>query len=277
MNFCYPIILLFILFQNPLNIQKDLSELYNEGISYLDRKDYERAIENFNKIIDSVPYSFEFAKSYCHLGEAYFRKGNYDKAIPIYLHILDTTKLYLNNKNKYVDPFGEYRYDVCISLCDIYLNKNMPDSSLYYLDLTENIYTFRSFWDIPVPPAYYRAIIYARVYHKLNNDDKAINILLQYVLQGIPDELSIIDELKPLLQEKSKIMNVKEEYEKAINNIQSKIITKHGESETIYYFTFLNTIIQIPYYFLDKEFNRERTILFLKSNAFYVMICQLNK
>ena len=53
-------------------------KIFNEGISYFNRVEYDRAIENFTKVITILP---EYAMAYSNRGACYIRKGENQEAL----------------------------------------------------------------------------------------------------------------------------------------------------------------------------------------------------
>jgi outer membrane protein assembly factor BamD len=56
-------------------------ELYSIGEMELDRRQYEKARENFKKIVERHPNSSYAASARFLIGEAYYREGDFDRAI----------------------------------------------------------------------------------------------------------------------------------------------------------------------------------------------------
>ena len=94
--------------------------MYNVGLIYFLKKDYDNAIEVFRKIIteypdskiDSVSTAKEVghtaAKAYLGIGNSYAAKQEYDKAIPEYLKVSDYPDSYTVVKTDDNDKKREY-------------------------------------------------------------------------------------------------------------------------------------------------------------------------
>ncbi|CAM1347362.1 CHAT domain-containing protein [Tenacibaculum halocynthiae] len=65
--------------------KKHTNALYNLGKFYLFKKKYQKAIQFFEKAINSNAYPKRVAQSYCQIGNCLYKKGDYYKSINHYL------------------------------------------------------------------------------------------------------------------------------------------------------------------------------------------------
>ena len=75
-----------------------------KGKAFLERGDYDSAVDRFNEVIRLRPY---FAKAYKYRGEAYYKNGDYDNAIADYSQAIqlnpDDAEAYKNRGSAYQD------------------------------------------------------------------------------------------------------------------------------------------------------------------------------
>jgi len=81
--------------------------LAEEGIKNLKKKNYEDAIDTFEKVRDRYPYSEQALLAQIKLADAYFYKKKYDEALQAYK---DFEKLHPTNK---AVPYCVYRQGMC--------------------------------------------------------------------------------------------------------------------------------------------------------------------
>jgi len=69
-------------YQKAIAIKPDLHEAFNDiGVAYVKKKEYDKAIEHFQKAIDIKPDDYE---TFHNMGNTYVHKKDYDKAIKHY-------------------------------------------------------------------------------------------------------------------------------------------------------------------------------------------------
>jgi outer membrane protein assembly factor BamD len=78
-----------------------------EGIKQLKKKDYDEAIETFEKVRDRYPYSQQAMLAQIKLADSYFYKKKYDEALQAYKEF---EKLHPTNKGV---PYAVYRQGLC--------------------------------------------------------------------------------------------------------------------------------------------------------------------
>jgi len=78
-----------------------------QGIKHLKKKNYEDAIDTFEKVRDRYPYSEQALLAQIKLADAYFYKKKYDEALQAYK---DFEKLHPTNK---AVPYCVYRQGMC--------------------------------------------------------------------------------------------------------------------------------------------------------------------
>ncbi len=117
---------------NDFNRETSLINHYYLAESYIQTKQEEKAIENFDKIIKhTAKISPElFARSFYGLGYIYFNKSDYSKAQIYFKDYLDEQK---NETNKNMLNDGFIRYADCL-----YAAKKMVDALKYYDKPIEN-------------------------------------------------------------------------------------------------------------------------------------------
>src|SRR5271157_2269693 len=81
--------------------------LAEQGIKDLKKKNYEDAIDTFEKVKDRYPYSEQALLAQIKLADAYFYKKKYDEALQAYK---DFEKLHPTNK---AVPYCVYRQGLC--------------------------------------------------------------------------------------------------------------------------------------------------------------------
>jgi len=81
--------------------------LADEGIKELKKKNYEDAIDTFEKVKDRYPYSEQALLAQIKLADAFFYKKKYDEALQAYK---DFEKLHPTNKSV---PYCVYRQGLC--------------------------------------------------------------------------------------------------------------------------------------------------------------------
>lgn len=87
--------------------EKPPEVMAEEGIQQLKKKNYEDAIETFEKVRDRYPYSEQALLAQIKVADAYFYKKKYDEALQAYKEF---EKLHPTNK---AVPYAVYRQGLC--------------------------------------------------------------------------------------------------------------------------------------------------------------------
>ncbi len=110
--------------------EASINELLSKGISYHDEGMIDKAIEQFNEVLDIAP---DNAKANYNLGNTYADKGMFDEAISAYKKAVEKDPglidAYLNLSMLYLDM---ELIDEAISLCKQAVNANPNDSFLCF-------------------------------------------------------------------------------------------------------------------------------------------------
>ena len=248
--------------------QKMPSDYFNEAYEYFEEEEFDKALKGFQYIVDNHPRNELYPRAFYNIGYIHFIQKNYDKAIPVFKAIIESN---FNEKENLgggimADPYTNYKNRASRILSTIYYDKEMFDTALHYLTLSDTAYPYLHFCGNEYAENdVYMALRYADIYQKLKQPDKAVEKLLPTVFTYLADNSEVIAELKKLLKNKK---GLKKELDNALTKIYSKEIVGEKYTYTRYYFKFLNVEIAIPY---DKTVAAK----YIKQTAFYKMIKQL--
>lgn len=260
--------------------QKMPSDYFEEAEFFLKNNKYDEALREYQYIVDNHYKNELYPRAFYNIGYIYSIQKKYDNAIQIFKEVLESN---FNEKEKLSGgimdaPFTNYRNNACIILCDIYFERNMYDSALHYLALSDTVYSYLHFCgNAYASNEINTALRYAEIFQILNLPDKAIEKLLPTVfLNSLADNSKVIEELKKLLANKK---GLKRKLDISLKKIYSKKIEVKEYSYILYYFKFLNVEIVVPdnpeIEFEKKKFNKSKKINQIKQTNFYKMIKQL--
>lgn len=257
--------------------QKMPSDYFDEACIYFEQEKFDEALIGFQYIVDNHPKNELYPRAFYNVGYIHFVQKNYDNAIPVFKSIIDSD---FNEKEKFggdimADPYTNYRNRASTILSDIYYEKQMYDSTLYYFALSDTVYPYLHFCGNEYASNdIYKALRYSDIYQKLNQPDKAIEKLLPAVLITVADNSKVIEELEKLLSTKK---GLKQELDKSLDKIYSRTVNYDEYTYTRYYFKFLNVEIAIPQSYEDekKKFDKDKAIKEIKQTEFYKMIEKL--
>src|ERR1017187_3420282 len=127
--------------------QKMPIDYFDEGINYNNAKDYKKAIESFKYIVRNYPKDPLYPRAFYNVGYISLIDKQYDSAIFYFKAILVSN---FNEKEALggdimADPYTNYRHHASELISDIYYNKEMYDSSLYYFSLSDTLYPYMHF------------------------------------------------------------------------------------------------------------------------------------
>ena len=255
--------------------QKMPSDYFDEASKYFEKKKYDDALNAFQYIVDNHPNNELYSKAFYNVGCIYLIEKNYEKAIFVFKAILESN---FNEKENLggdimADPYTNYKHRASSILSNIYYEKDMFDTALYYLALSDTVYPYLHFCGNELSEnEIYTALKYADIYQKLNQPDKAIEKLLPTVfITRYADNSKVIEELKKLLKNKK---GLKKELDKSLAKIYPREIIGESRSYTRYYFKFFNVEIAVPGSYEDEKhkFDNEKAINGIKETVFYKMI-----
>ena len=255
--------------------QKMPSDYFDEASKYFEEKKYDDALNAFQYIVDNHPKNELYSKAFYNVGYIYLIEKNYEKAIFVFKAILESN---FNEKENLggdimADPYTNYKHRASSILSTIYYEKNMFDTALYYLVLSDTVYPYLHFCGNELSEnEIYTALRYADIYQKLNQTNKAIEKLLPTVFITLyADNSKVIEELKKLLAGEK---GLKKELDKSLAKIYPKTIQREIYIYTRYYFKFINVEIAVPGSYEDEKhkFDKEKAINEIKQTVFYKMI-----
>jgi tetratricopeptide (TPR) repeat protein len=257
--------------------QKMPSDYFDEGEKYVEANDNKNALASFQYIVKHYPKNTLYPKAFYNVGYLYFMNKQYDSSIVVFKSILTSNFNEKENLGGGImdDPYTNYRHRASKILSDIYYNKKMYDTALYYFSLSDTLYPYLHFCGNEYAANdIHTALTYSDLYQKIDNKDKAIESLLHAVFVTLANNTKVISELKTLLKKKK---NLKSELDNALDNMYSKTIQRETYSYTQHYFKFMNAEILVPNGYEDekKKFDKDEAIKEIKKTDFYKMIRNL--
>ncbi|MFZ5554093.1 MAG: tetratricopeptide repeat protein [Bacteroidota bacterium] len=274
-------IIMFLLFNELITSgQKMPSDYFEEGVNYWENENIDEALASFKYIVAYHPRNELFPRAFYNIGIIYFREKQYDSATTIFKTIL------INNFNEtearggdiMSDPYMNYKYWSANLLHQIYYDKQMYDSSLYYLSLSDTAYPYLHFCGNEYSSYTVQlAKNYSDLYEKLGDLSSARKALLKEIFITEPYNIVIIDALKYLYQKETSTEKAIVELDKSLKNIYSKKERRENNEYISYYFRFQGSEIKIPdhFYYYDDHFNKTEVIKKIKDTDFYKMIRDL--
>jgi tetratricopeptide (TPR) repeat protein len=264
---------------NVINViaQKMPSDYFDEGVKYAEERNYVKALECFQFIVDNHPKNELYARSLYNLGFTYYQLKDYNRALMVFRSILVST---FNEKEALGggimdDPYTNYRHRSAQIICEIYTDTKKYDSALHFLALSDTAFPYLHFCgneyaanDVSM------ALKYSFLYNKLGEKQKAVSALLKAVFIELADNREVIKQLKFLLQNDT-YKNLKQQLDESLTNIYSRTIQDTKKVYTKYYIKFLQTDIDIPYGFSDDQFDGKKALSEIRNTTFYRMICNL--
>jgi len=272
------IIISILIYPLLLLSQKMPSDYFDKASSFFEEEKYDKTINEFQFIVDNHKNNELYPLAYYNVGYTYYVKEDYENAIEVFKSILESD---FNETEKLgggimSDPFTNYRHKSSKLLSEIYYNKGNYELALQYLSLSDTTYPYLHFCGNEYAANdVYTTLHYAKIYQKLGNNKKAINILLPAVFNSLANNSKIIEELENLLSGKNRLI---EKLDDSLKNIYSKTsYYNDGDSYERYYFKFLDIEIPVPlsFEYYDQEFDKDRTLNDIKDSEFYKMIEKL--
>jgi len=85
------IAVLILFFACATGYNKHSEQYYEEGLIFYERMEYDRAVDNFTKVLELAPYGSDNHKVYYNRAMAYLKNRQYDKSIYDFTKALETT------------------------------------------------------------------------------------------------------------------------------------------------------------------------------------------
>lgn len=257
--------------------QKMPSDYFEEGEKYSEANDNKNALASFQYIVKHYPKNTLYPKAFYNVGYIYFMDKQYDSSIVVLKSILTSNFNEKENLGGGImdDPYTNYRHRVSEILSDIYYNKKMYDTALYYFALSDTLYPYLHFCGNEYAANdIHTALKYSDLYQKLDNKDKAIESLLPAVFIILSNNSKVLCELKKMLKKKKKL---KSDLDLSLTNMYSKTIRQEKSIYKRYYFKFLNVEVAVPNGYEDEKekFDKDNAIEKTKKTGFYKMIKSL--
>jgi len=257
--------------------QKMPSDYFEEAEEYFDEEMYNKALKGFKQIVKKHPKSEYYPIALFNVGEIYYYKKKYNRAISIFKKLLeiDMNEKEDSTRCTMTESITYYKHSAIEILSEIYYKKKMFDKALHYLILSDTVNPNLRFCGLGYASnEIYKALHYADIYQKLNQPNKAIEMLLPTVFATYTNNSKVIEELKKLLADKK---GLKQELDISLSNIYSKKIDREDYSYTRYYIKFLNVEIGVPDGYEDEKtkFDKGKAIAEIKQSDFYKMIEKL--
>ncbi len=182
--------------------QKMPGDYFDDGEAFMETKEFDSAILSFRHIISNNPSNYLYAEAFYNTGYAFYQMNQYDSSILILKTILYNFIPDPESRFHYFyTPCTCYMQKAGLLLSDNYDKKEMYDTALFYLALSDTTYP-SGCWEENEANKIQNAIKYASLYHKLKNNDKELESLLNAVLLDEGNNAEIIRFLKPLLRKK---------------------------------------------------------------------------
>lgn len=209
-----------------------------------------KAIGRYKELIDSFPKSKLLFRALNNKGFAELALDNTFSAKKTFQRILASTA---DDKERggigsglMGEPFANYKNRAAKTLANISLHDSDYKEALKFLDETKK-YPYRHFCgNEAAEDRLYMVELYAKCYIGLNDDRKALEILLPHLLpNGLANNSDLVDLAYNTLLKKHKREELKTEYEAAFKTYSvEKTKTKYDEYES-YYITFLGVKIEL--------------------------------
>ncbi|WP_129019651.1 tetratricopeptide repeat protein [Edaphocola flava] len=272
--------ILFVLASVNAFSQKMPSDYFSEASVFLEKKEFQKALDGYQYIVDRYPQSELYPRAYFNTGYVHMLKKDYDQAIYIFKTILHN---YFNEKESLGgalmdDPYTNYQHRATELLSTIYSKKQMFDSALYYFTLSDTAYVYLSDCGNEHDKyEFHKALRYAELYKNINQTDKAVRKLLPIIFAPQGRDVIVNQRLQLLLKGQKGLKN---ELDKALEKIYPKDITKETYTNIHYYFHFLDLEVRIPNALIEEKvtfgekklLDREKTIAKIHKTSFYLMI-----
>lgn len=241
--------------ENIIN-SKDSSRISKELATDIKETILDKALENYNELIDSFPKSKLLFRALNNKGFIELALDDRNEAKKTFLKIIESKA---DDKEKggigsgiMAEPYANFKNRASKILADIHIKDSNYAEAIKYLDLTKK-YPYRHFCGNEyASDKIYMSTLYAKCYIGLNNKNEALKILLPNLLEnGLANNSNLVELTHKILREQFSKDDLKTKYEQAFKNYQiEKIKNKDNEYEN-YFITFLDTKIKLSSWRLE--------------------------
>lgn len=268
---------LFFLLPFILISQTSSSDYFKSAGKYRDNKEYDKALEQYQLIMLNFPNDLRLLEAKYYIADIQFKNKNYKKSIPIFKSIIGEEHIL---KNKFPDKIRlnyttNYKYFSSASLSEYYYEKQMYDSSLFYYNISENIYPLWKFCGQEDEEEFASKLLkFCDLYEKVNQKENAIKKIFEFLFYYKRDDARINKELMKLLNGKK---GLKQQLDSSLSNIYSVNKIEHSSNCTYYYMKFLDFEIKLDKDYPDDSFifSKEELISKIKKSTIYKLIEQM--
>ena len=171
------------------------------------------------------------------------------------------------------EPYIHLQHWAALDLYEIYLKENNFDKALLYLQAADNKYTFNyGCGNGDMQKSIEIALLYGQLYENMNLPDSALKKLLPYSFETYLTDYSQTTEMAiSILKRHFKINEIREQFDKAIENVATEQIKRtNGETYIEYSIQFMGNKIYLAYPdWTKKEFSKLDMQQQLKTSLFY--------
>lgn len=228
---------------NEDKIKRNLAIELNESILY-------KVIKSYDDLIKEYPNSKHIFRALNNKAFAQLELKNYDKAKETFLQIINSKA---NDKEKggigsglMGEPYTNYKNRALKTLANLEIQNKNYQEAITYINETKK-FPYRHFCgNAYAEDQLYMAELLSQCYLGLNQDEKALDILLPNIIDnGLASNKEIVDiTLKTLLKTHSK-EELKTLFQNAFKNVISEKEVDKKSTYTHFYITFLNRKIQL--------------------------------
>jgi tetratricopeptide (TPR) repeat protein len=248
-------------------------KLYYDGLSYQNERNYEKALNCFQNIVNNYPKSeFFYSDANFQIGHIYFLQIKYDEAIKVFEPIL---KIKVDESDSLYGKTRYESYKATELLSEIYYQKGDYEKALNYYSVLDTLESgFRLCGSASFEYNTKKAIRFSVLYRKLNQNEKAIKLLMTQVFSLFSDNSRIALELKGIILDNNL---KKSDFDNALENMYAKTFVKEDYTMKQYYYKFLNCEFEVRFGIEDEyvKFDKAKIIEEIRKSSFYKMLEEL--
>ncbi len=284
-----------LLFEKGFTLQElvdddlDLDDIINSNDSNKSKKEFatdiketilEKSLKYYNELIDSFPKSNLLFRALNNKGVIELALDDNIEAKKTFKRILESTA---DDKEKggtgsgiMAEPYANYKNRASKILADICIADSNFKEAISYLELTKK-YPYRHFCGNEYASNRINMCVkYAKCYVGLNDNKKAIEILLPELLEnGLAGNSNVVELAYSVLTKEYSKKDLKSKYETAFKNYKIEKAKNKNEDSDRYYIEFLDTKLYINSWRLEfkKQEEKEKMIdEICKKSKFYKLL-----